>query len=402
MSQLILRFHDDQIDAFDWIIVDTDATATSIHWQSNNSAGLSDLLSRYPLPVALVIPQQHVYMTEFEVPGKASHQILAAIEYQIEDQLAQDTEAQHYAIGQQSENKVPIVVVEQAIMLACEALTKKFGLRVVQILPEMFLCPWPGQPGAVGLLPSQNGLILRYGQYQCIKCQPTALTSTLHLINRQTQINHINCYVVDESAMQHLSIRDYKTHLKTVKTDTLNFNSNHIINLQQRQFQVSSYWNQLLRVWKTVGLAAVILLAVVIFNRFTTLQEMEAQLQAIQANQLALIKDHVDSQVSVDSDLKKEMVKLLQHANQTKQAVGFLHLLLEFSQMHTAFPSIKIARISYQQNRLSIDINSQKLNEVEALHAALNERGLMTGLERLNIKPGSVSGQFVLRGGSNG
>ena len=49
-----------------------------------------------------------------------------------------------------------------------------------------------------------------------------------------------------------------------------------------------------------------------------------------------------------------------------------------------------------------MDISSQKLNDVEALHAALNAKGLSAKLEKLNIKPELISGQFILEAGNNG
>ncbi len=401
MSRLLLRFHDDQLDGFDWTIVDSDAVAVNIIWQGSSESELSRLLSKNPLPVVLVIPQQNIYLTEFEIPEKASRQVLASIEYQIEDQLAQDTEAQHYAVGSQVGNIVPVVVVEQAIMLACQTLQQNYGLRVVQILPEMFLCPWSGQ-GEVGLLPSQQGLILRYGEYLCVKCRPDVLPAMLNLINRQAPIDHINCYLEDDLALTALNIESFPASIESMKADALDFDSNRVINLQQRQFQASSNWKRLYRAWKGVAAAAVILLAMTIFDRVTALKDMENELESIKASQFELIKDHLDPRVGRDSNLKKEMIKLLQQNNGAQQSVDFLHLLLEFSSARAAFSTIEIVKIGYQRDRLSIDISSKQLNDVEALHAALNARGFATHLDRLNIKPDLVSGQFVLQGGGNG
>lgn len=402
MSRLVLRFHDDQCDGFDWTVADSEGAATDINWQQSSESELGRLLSQHPLPVVLVIPQQYVYLTEFELPEKTSRQVLTSIEYQIEDQLAQDTEAQHYSIGRLSGNKVPVVVVEQAVMLACQSLQQKFGLRVVQILPEMYLCPWGGQSGEVGLLPSNRGLVLRYGEYRCVKCLPEVLPSILDLINRQVAIEHINCYVENEAVIQDLNIESYSTEIKSIQTSVLEFASNDVINLQQRQFQASSNWIKLFHVWKGVAAAAMVLLAIALFNRVMVLQDMEDQLQSIKVSQYALIKDHVGPQVGQDSNLKKEMIKLLQQDSSATQKVDFVRLLLEFSQARVAFSSIEIVKIGYQRDRLSIDISSKLLNDVEALHAALNARGLSTSLDRLNIKPELVLGQFVLQGGDNG
>ena len=96
------------------------------------------------------------------------------------------------------------------------------------------------------------------------------------------------------------------------------------------------------------------------------------------------------------------MIKLLQNSSSSDQEVDFLQLLLEFSRARESHRSIEIIKIGYQQDRLSIDISSKQLNVVESLHAALNARGLNVDLDRLSIKPDQVSGQFVVRGSSDG
>jgi len=402
MSRLFLRFHDDSFDGFDWCTVDSEAAVTHLSWQNSNESELKTLLSQQAMPTVVVIPQQLIYLTEFQLPEKASRQVLASIEYQIEDQLAEDTELQHYALGEQRDNKVPIVVVENAVMQSCQSLIGKYGIRVVQIIPELFICPWLDGEGDVSLIECQQGVILRYGEYQGLVCQLEVLNSMLDLVNRQTPIAQINCFLDDELAIDALNISQYESHYKPLNTTSLNLEKITTINLQQRQFQASSHWLKMLAVWKSV--VALILIAFVItgFNRVVALQDMEADLNAIRASQYALVKPFVGPQVTKSSNLKKELIKLLQGSNDAQKEADFLSLLLDFSQARTAFESIRIIKINYQKQRLSVDFSSQKLDDVEAFQAAINAKGLSVKLEKLNIKPELISGQFILEAGNHG
>lgn len=402
MTRLFLRFHDDTFDGFDWTVVDTEAPVTHLSWRKSNESELKTVLSQNSMPTVVVIPQQNVYLTEFKLPEKASRQILASIEYQIEDQLAQDTELQHYALGVQRDNKVPIAVVEQEVMQSCQALIDKYGIRVVQIIPELFLCPWLNTEGEVSLIKSESGVILRYGEYLGLVCKLDVLDSMLDLVNRQIPITQLNCFLDDESSIETLNISKYESNAKPLNTTSLNLEKTGTINLQQRQFQASSNWLKLLDVWKSVAAIIVIALVLTGFNRVIALQDMEAELDAIKDSQYALVKEFVGPRVSKSSNLKKELIKLLQENNEGQGQADFLSLLLDFSQARTAFESIQIVKINYQKQRLSVDISSQKLNDVEALHAALNAKGLSTKLEKLNIKPELISGQFILEAVNNG
>jgi len=79
MQRLFLRFDDESFDGFDWTIVDGDAAVSHLSWRKSVESDLKALLAQHSMPTVLVIPQQLVYLTEFELPEKASRQILASI-----------------------------------------------------------------------------------------------------------------------------------------------------------------------------------------------------------------------------------------------------------------------------------------------------------------------------------
>ena len=115
MPGLIVRFHDSALHDFNWFVDRSDSPGQSVEWQPGSEGDLVDVAKSHTA-VVLVIPQRDVYLTSYELPGKASRQVLSSIEYQIEDQLAQDVEIQHFAPGDPSSNPIAIAVVEKVIM----------------------------------------------------------------------------------------------------------------------------------------------------------------------------------------------------------------------------------------------------------------------------------------------
>jgi type II secretion system protein L len=400
MPQLFLRFHDVAFDSFDWAVVDVNAENADAIWQKADVSELLQLISQNPLPVTIFVPQQAIFVTEFEVPEKAPRQVLASIEYQIEDRLAQDTDTQHFAVGKQKKNIVPVFVVAQPVMLAIQSLQQNYQLKIQQVLAEMFLCPVPTEPGEVTIINSHFGVVVRYGDNNCVKCLPEVLPSILDLVNRQDNIIRINCYMDESAVPEVLKDDDYPVNIEPYRVSEIDFDK--VVNLQQRQYQASSHWLKIFQAWKGIAAAAMILLSVFAVNRVAALEDMEQQLSSIKASQYELIKDYVGPQVTRDSNLKTEMIKLLQKSGSSDQELDFLQLLLEFSRARESHRSIEIIKIGYQQERLSVDISSKQLNVVESLHAALKAKGLSVDLERLNIKPELVSGQFIVRGSSDG
>jgi general secretion pathway protein L len=398
MSRLIVRFDDLSLESFSWVVIDAEHDG-GVNWQDGLVSSLAKL-ARDHQSLILVIPQQYIYLTSFELPEKASRQILSSIEYQIEDQLAQDVESQHFAIGDQSINPLPIAVLEKAIMEACLALIRKQGLVVTQIVPEIFLCPWFGNPGDVSLLECKEGVILRYGVNQAIKCHPDLVETMLDQLASEQEVQIVNCFLQNPDSFTPIQESKYPVQHHELSLKDLSLAS-PAINLLQRQYQVTSIWLKLAGIWRWVAALLAILLVVTAYNRAIALNELEDQLSGIKAAQYELLKDYLPADTDPSSDLKKPLIELLKQSQSGATEAGFLILLQEFTRAKTTFKSISINKIGYQDGKLSIDVTSNQLNEVEALLAALEKSSQPVILGKVNIKPNLVSGQFVLGAGGS-
>jgi len=397
MARLLIQFTDAELADFRWALFDEVSGNAELDWQQADESQLSAVASQNPHPVILVIPQQCVYLTQVTLPEKASRQVLSAIEYQVEDQIAQDIESQHFALGDSSENPIAIAVVSRKIMERCMALAHGHGLRLIQVLPELFLCPWPGE--GVALTEGYDGCLLRYGKYRGLKCNSQALPAMLELVKRDVEIDKIRFYAGEDEPTPALESYDFDRQvLNQVRPG---FIDAPLIDLQQRDYQLSSAWQGLGRAWKWIALMIAALLAIGGYNKAVALQDLEAELGGIKKQQYELLKPYLPADTKADADLKKlliERLKLLQ-ANQLEQ--GFMQLLLDFTHAREKFPGIKITRIGFQARLLSLDINSNQLTQIEALLASVKKQGIDARLENLNIKPEQSSGRLVLQGGGD-
>ncbi len=143
-----------------------------------------------------------------------------------------------------------------------------------------------------------------------------------------------------------------------------------------------------------------VLIAVSSYNKAIALQELEHQLLQIKTSQYELLKNYLPAEISQNDDLKKELINLLKQSQSGAEEVNFLELLRQFTRAKAAYPSVIIGKIGYQNKRLSIDITSNQLSQLESLLEAIESTGQATKLENLNIKPDIISGQFILDGTS--
>jgi general secretion pathway protein L len=397
MPRLLIQFYTDELAEFRWSSIDESQQTADIDWQQAGEDELASVAAQHPDPVILFLPQQCVYLTQVEMPERAGRQLLAAIEYQIEDQLAQDIESQHFAIGDNKANPVSIAVVERSIMARCIALAQAQGLRLMQILPELFLCPWQGS--GVAMMRGQDGWLLRYGDYRGLKCSEQLLPVMFDLIKRDVTFNSVDCFGPEIEST--LEFGDLDLQYKALDSAAPGFVNAPVLDLQQRDYQMSSAWQGLAKTWKWIALLLAALLIVGGYNKAMALQSLEQDLAELKQQQYALLKPYLSDTVGPDDNLKKALIDRLKQLQTNQGEQGFLQLLLEFTRARGKFPEVNITRIGYQGKELVFDISSTKLNNIEAMLEVVQKQGVDATLVSLSIKPELSSGRLVLRGGDD-
>jgi general secretion pathway protein L len=397
MARLLIQFFSDELAEFRWASIDEAVQTADIDWQRAAEDELASVAAQHPYPLILIIPQQCVYLTHIELPQRAGRQLLSAIEYQIEDQLAQDIESQHCALGDINANPVSIAVIERSIMMRCMALARGHGLRLIHIFPELFLCPWTGS--GVALMQGHDGYLLRYGDYRGLKCSEQTLSAMLEMIGREVEFDSITCY--ESEAETALSLDGTNLEHKALSAARPGFIDAPIIDLQQRDYQMSSAWQGLAKTWKWVALLLAGLLVIGAYNKAMALHDMEQDLAAIKQQQYELLKPHLADDIGPNDNLKKVLIERLKQLQSNQGEQGFLQLLLEFTRARDQFPEVNITRIGYQGKELVFDISSTQLKKIETLLEVVQKQGVDATLVSLNIKPELSSGRLVLRGGDD-
>ncbi len=397
MLRLLVQFADAELADFRWATLDETTTSDAIDWRQTSADELPSVVAQNPHPVVIIIPQQCVYITEVALPEGANRQLLSAIEYQVEDQLAQDIETQHFALGDTSENPVALAVVSRPVMERCMTLARSLDLRLTQIIPELFLCPLPEEGAA--LIEGYGGSLLRYGKYRGLKCNEQTLPAMLEQLRRDVDFDTITCFEAETGVAP--AIDKFTLLSQPLSSTRPGFVDAPVIDLQQRDYRLSSAWQTLAEAWKWVALLFAILLVVGGFNKAIALNDLSGELGDIEDQQYELLKPYLPADTSPDANLKKLLIARVKQLQSNQREQGFLKLLLDFTGAKNKFPNVKVSRITYQGNLVSIEISSKQLNDIEALVGILDKQGVNASLENLNIKPDLSSGRLLLRGGDD-
>ncbi|MGH8442212.1 MAG: type II secretion system protein GspL [Nevskiaceae bacterium] len=133
--------------------------------------------------VVLFVPAADVRLAAVQVPAQGHQRILQAAPYAIEDQLAEDVDTLHFAIGVPGgagNGAHPVAVVARSRMDAWLAPLRARGVRVDAAVPESLCLPAPEAGRWTGL--ADGGCItVRTGPWSGFSCTLEDLGATLQI-----------------------------------------------------------------------------------------------------------------------------------------------------------------------------------------------------------------------------
>ncbi len=144
--------------------------------------------------IILLVPSEDVLLTQVSLAVRQSSQLLQAVPYALEEQLAQDIEKLHFALGpRRADGSVPVAVVERAKMDGWLAPFREAGLMPELVLPDLLALG--GSDDEKILLVEGNRCLLRSDAFGGFACELDTLPGLLPLLDLSNGISLIraNC-----------------------------------------------------------------------------------------------------------------------------------------------------------------------------------------------------------------
>ncbi len=122
----------------DWAIVDDEGQCRDgVH-----GAGEAPASAAAGRRVEVLVPAEDVHLCRARVPGRNRQRVLRAIPYALEEQLADEVESLHFAIGPAAEDgDYPVAVVARARMNGWLESLQDMGLAPDRLLPDALALP---------------------------------------------------------------------------------------------------------------------------------------------------------------------------------------------------------------------------------------------------------------------
>ncbi len=143
-DRLIIALPEQPEQPLHWLVWNTSSHSATAQGELASAATLADLREHAALPCYALLPSSLILMTEVRLPND-SRAARQAIPFQLEEQLADDLDRQHFVVGPAiAAGHYPVAVVARALMDSWLARFQDAGLTLQALLPDTLLLPAPG------------------------------------------------------------------------------------------------------------------------------------------------------------------------------------------------------------------------------------------------------------------
>lgn len=164
--------------------------------RAGGAEDLSGAAEAFEGEVVVTVPTRDVLRTTARVPSRQYRQILQAVPYAVEEQLAMDVDDCFFALGGRTPSgAVEVLVTARENMESWTARLRELGVAAATMLPASELVP---RTAGVDALVDGPRATLRWGEGSALETDTVNLAAAIALIARQDK-PHINIHMPEDA-----------------------------------------------------------------------------------------------------------------------------------------------------------------------------------------------------------
>lgn len=326
--------------------------------------------------VVVLVPAEDVRLVEATVPVRNRQRVLQAIPYALEEQLAEDVEGLHFAVGPlQESGEYPVAVASRQRMEAWLATLDSLQLTADEMVSEIQALPI--ETGSWSMLVEGGRALVRSNSYAGFATDTTAVATLFELYaGQETAPQRVQVYgntIID------LGVVDVEMDggdLAPLQLMAWGWKQKTAINLLQGKYSQKEDLRQLLSPWRATAalLVAGLVLALVSVSvesyRLSKQQEMlSAQIEQLYKKTFPNAKRVVNARAQMEQQLKR-----LQLQSGTSQT-DFIALLGETGNVIKRTKGVEINAASFRDGRLDLELSVDNLQILDKLKQELVASG---------------------------
>jgi general secretion pathway protein L len=368
---LLLRAESIAGDSWRWLRLEADGrTRGGIH-----AGSLADAAGEAGgLRVVVLVAAADCLLTTVKVPGRNRQKLLRAVPYALEEQLSDEVENLHFALGDVLEDgRWPVAVISRLYMDGLLEALSATAMDVQQLIPDVLAIPY--REGEISVLAIDDVALVRNGNAEGFAVDRDNLDTMLTMLVDMDEPPALQLFVPADISPPETDAWPGEIRLDTWSGDPLNLYAAGLgtrsLNLLQGPYSKSGEWERVLKPWRAT---AALLVAGVLVSFATTAvdyyrlsnesEQLRAQIEETFRKALPDIKRVVNPRVQM-----QQKIDSLQKGG--ADGSGFLVLLGKSGNVLKDVGDIELGSINYRAGRLDVDLKIGNLQLLDKLKQSL-------------------------------
>lgn len=362
---LYIRLNSGSADAVTaYCIASADATRSFVVHHAPLAAVLGFAANRR---IIVLVPSVDVRLTQVTVPARQTAKVLQAAPYVLEDQLAEDVETLHFALGpRQPDGSYPVAVVAKARMEEWLTPLRELGLRADAVIPET-LCLPATEAERWSALAEPGHITVRTSAYAGFGCITEDLSMFLEMAVPEKKIPLR--IVIPRNFAGDLTQLQWPVELLPGFSEPLeallqNYQPHTTINLLQGAYSQSEGVKRHLQPWRTA--AALVLVWIVLGWTHHAVQALKLghELHAQEEQNIQRYQQIFPSETRI-VDLAAQTEQHLTGSSKAKSS--FTALLESLAGGLSSTPGLNLQSLQFRDGALFVSLNGTDLQQLETL-----------------------------------
>jgi len=357
------------------------------------------------------LPGELALLDCVQLPARGQRQALQALPFVVEEQLAEDIEKTHLAVGlRRPDGRWPVMVVDLAIMESLQACSEQNGLRLKAVYVDAQVLP--AAETHVSILMHDERVLFHSSRSVAVFDRESA-AGMIHFLVGDSVASHVNIRYQRDDEQQHLLAQQLSTEYGALGETQVSMDATILplaalllpvthgsaINLLQGRFVVRqqsgnfSWWQMAAAVviFAWLGQLGLQLGSGWYFNRGITEMETVAENQY---RKLFPNAKHVSSP-------RKRLESHLASNNDLSSGVSFASIFGGSIQALNAMPdregfSIEQLRYESKRGQLELELSAKSIDQLDQYKQALSKVGLSGRISSANDSEGHISGRMQI------
>ena len=407
-----------------WVLRDTDRPAGSLFHGSLKDAAIQAAGAR----VIVLVPAENVLLAQAELPAIKGQKLAKAVPYALEEQLADDVENLHVAIGRRDEQgKVANAVVSCELIESWLARLKTVGLHPDILSPEVFGVQWDKEAEDTqwSLVVNGTHALMRTGAQTGLAFETENMSPVFQACldnageSLPSSLTVVGCGEELDDLFEGSAIQNKLTALCAEKSIELffrqsdedcsvllaqGFDESNAINLLQGAYSRKEQVGRLLRPWRPALILGAVWLLFQVGNFFADYSRLSSLAEKQRAEMKSIFKQALPGSRLVPGSEKELMSRALEKLRGGGDANNsLLSLLAQAGKIFKESNGVVLRSVRYKDNKLDVGLNISDLQSLDVLKQRLkNEARLSVEIISASSRNGKVESRLSIKASPSG